>query len=193
MVSTKIFEAAKLATLVHKNQTRKDGTPYIDHPFAVAFIVSRYTTDEDLIIAGLLHDVIEDVDKAEYSEAQMLKDFGPKIFRIVSDLSDKRDPMSDADEIKTWKERKTKYLNHLKVCELDSLLVCCADKIHNFYDSSKVLKIIGEDLWTRFHASKSEEFWYMTSCYEIINSRMPGAMADELKYYVEEVKKLSPL
>lgn len=61
-LTSKIEKAINFAAQKHLGQIRKgDGLPYIVHPFGVAWILSGYSTDEDVIVAGLLHDVLEDV------------------------------------------------------------------------------------------------------------------------------------
>ena len=89
MISKKVNLALKVASKAHRDQVRK-GTdiPYISHPVAVALIIGEYTTDEDVIVAGILHDVLEDVRPSIYSEADMRGDFGDKITDIVKDVSE---------------------------------------------------------------------------------------------------------
>ncbi|MEK7182016.1 MAG: HD domain-containing protein, partial [Patescibacteria group bacterium] len=61
-LTPQIDKAIQRATVLHHGQERKGtGAPYIVHPYAVAFLLAHYTDDEDVIIAGLLHDVLEDV------------------------------------------------------------------------------------------------------------------------------------
>ena len=89
MISKKVNLALKVASKAHRDQVRK-GTdiPYISHPVAVVLIIGEYTTDEDVIVAGILHDVLEDVRPSIYSEADMRGDFGDKITDIVKDVSE---------------------------------------------------------------------------------------------------------
>ncbi len=62
-LTQRLREAINMACRLHPNQVRKadEGLPYISRPFSVAWILSSYTDDEDTIIAGLLHDILEDV------------------------------------------------------------------------------------------------------------------------------------
>ena len=73
-MSRRIEKAIKLATEAHEGQTRKSGEAYISHPLAVMKILEDWGMDEDTVIAGVLHDTIEDTDmtleqiKSEFGE-----------------------------------------------------------------------------------------------------------------------------
>lgn len=61
--SNQVHKAIARAAVLHQSQTRKgDGYPYIVHPYSVAMILAQYTEDEEILIDGLLHDVLEDVE-----------------------------------------------------------------------------------------------------------------------------------
>ena len=79
MLGKEVNLALKVASKAHRDQMRK-GTdiPYISHLVAVGMIIGEYTTDEDAVVAGILHDVLEDVRPSIYSEADMRDDFGDK-------------------------------------------------------------------------------------------------------------------
>jgi (p)ppGpp synthase/HD superfamily hydrolase len=190
MTNQIIFKAAKTAALLHKSQLRKDGTPYIEHPISVAQIVGQYTKDPEVIAAALLHDVLEDVSKTIYSQEQFIKNFGKNIHRMVVDMSDKLDPISDAEESATWKERKLKKINQAENFDADTLLIFCADKIHNCYDFIRIIEIDGPDFWKTFHTSREEELWYYESCLSIVRKNMPGELADEFASYYKKLRKL---
>ena len=183
-----IFKASKRAAILHLDQKRKDGSPYFGHLASVALIVAHYSDDPELIAAGFLHDAIEDVSKEIYSEADLLAEFGERILKIVLDLSDKSDPMSVENKIATWKERKLKYIAHMETEDLDTLLVCCADKIHNARGIVENIKREGQDFYKKFHTSKAEVLWYYDECLRIIQQRMPGEAAEELAFYVKQLK-----
>ncbi|MDD4784791.1 MAG: HD domain-containing protein [Candidatus Pacebacteria bacterium] len=83
----KIYEAINLVCNLHIHQTRKgNNTPYVSHCFSVAWIVSNYTNNEDVIVAGLLHDVLEDV--PEYTKEQITDQFGINVANLVSNVSE---------------------------------------------------------------------------------------------------------
>jgi len=89
-MNSRISEAIILASTAHKGQVRKyTEEPYIAHPFAVAGLVASVSFDEDMIIAALLHDVVEDTDVS----IDMIEDmFGHLVAGMVSDLTDVSKP-----------------------------------------------------------------------------------------------------
>ena len=91
-ITPKIQKAINMASQLHIGQTRKGGPdlPFIVHPFSVAWILANYTDNEDIIVAGLLHDVLEDV--RGYKFDNLKNDFGEKIAKIVKEVSEDKDP-----------------------------------------------------------------------------------------------------
>lgn len=127
MYSFKIEQAIRAAAVLHSGQTRK-GTapyPYITHLVAVAFLLSDYTDKEDIVIAGLLHDSLEDTD---YTPEELEADFGPKVRAIVEGVTD---VLLHERTLFSWKERQEKYFKALSLAPQESLMVSAADKIHN--------------------------------------------------------------
>lgn len=123
LYSFRIEQAIRAASVLHHGQFRKGKAPYpyIMHPYSVACIIADYTEDEDIIIAGLLHDTLEDTD---YSEEELESDFGPRVRDIVLGVTENTDAGS-------WEARKMSYLRALKEAPPESFIVAAADKIHN--------------------------------------------------------------
>ncbi len=124
-LTPKIQKAINKAAELHKNQTRKGiELPYIVHPFSVAMIILGYTNDENIIAAGLLHDVLEDA--KDYNFKDLKKDFGEKIATIVKEVS------QDGPNLgrENWQERKESYLRHLRSASYEALMICAAGKVH---------------------------------------------------------------
>jgi|SRR3989344_24988 len=135
--TNRIEKAIKVAASLHKDQTRKgpEKFPYITHLVSVFAILAQYTDDEDVLIAGLLHDTLEDTD---YRPEELERDFGPRVREIVEGVTEPK--MKDGEEL-PWIERKKEYIRGLQRAPKESLLVSAADKIHNF---SSVLDEYGE-------------------------------------------------
>ena len=190
MISKKVNLALKVASKAHRDQVRK-GTdiPYISHPVAVALIIGEYTTDEDVIVAGILHDVLEDVRPSIYSEADMRGDFGDKITDIVKDVSE--DKVAGEPE-KPWIERKKGYLAHLdNLANVESIIVSTADKIHNLTDMLDEYERVGDGLWEKFNASKDDELWFYKSFLEIIQKKaIPEKMKADLESLVNMLESV---
>lgn len=80
----KVERAYNLAFDLHKEQVRKDGTPYISHPVEVAIILADLGFDDDVICAGLLHDIVED---CNYTVEQIKEMFNDKVAELVDAVS----------------------------------------------------------------------------------------------------------
>ncbi len=80
--SYRIEQALRASAILHKDQVRKGDVPYpyVTHTFAVAMIVSDYTDKEEVIVAALLHDTLEDTD---YTEDELTEDFGNTVRELV--------------------------------------------------------------------------------------------------------------
>ena len=187
MISDKVNLALKVASKAHRDQVRK-GTdiPYISHPVAVAMIIGEYTTDGDVIVAGILHDVLEDVRPSIYSEADMRGDFGDNITDIVKDVSEDK---TAGEPEKPWIERKKGYLAHLNDVENEkSLIVSTADKIHNLTDILEEYKKAGDGIWQKFNASKDDELWFYSEFLKIIERKqIPEQMKVALASLVDRL------
>lgn len=147
---SRIQEAIIFATLKHEGQKRK-GTeiPYIVHPMEVMQILTALNCDENVIIAGILHDTLEDTD-ATPEEIEKL--FGVDILSIVQKESE--------DKSKTWKERKAATIERLKDDSAETKLVCFADKLSNIRSMYRDKMEVGAELWKRFNADKDSIEWY---------------------------------
>lgn len=128
MEFAKFNEAVKFATDQHAGQLRKmSHIPYILHPMEVAAIIATMTTDEDVMIAGLLHDTIEDCG----TDPRLIKEkFGARVSALVQ--SETEDRLSDRPPAETWRQRKEEsllFLEHTK--ERDVKILWLADKLSN--------------------------------------------------------------
>ena len=139
----------------HSGQTRKASTiPYIAHLMGVASLVLEAGGDEDLAIAALLHDVVEDC-----GGAPMLKEirrrFGKRVAHVVDGCTD-----TDTDPKPPWRERKQKYLQHLQTADADTRLVSAADKLNNVRSILSDYRAVGESVWSRFNGGREGTLWY---------------------------------
>lgn len=190
MISKKVNLALKVASRAHRDQMRK-GTdiPYVSHTFAVAMIISQYTSDEDVIVAGVLHDILEDVKPTVYSETAMRNDFGDEVVEIVKDVSE--DKTAGKPE-KPWVERKKGYLTHLSSLEDQRpLIVSTADKIHNLTDILEEYEMVGDSIWQKFNASKDDELWFYNEFLKIIKKKhIPERMKIDMALLVDRLKSV---
>jgi (p)ppGpp synthase/HD superfamily hydrolase len=183
--TNRLETAICIATSAHQKQTRKGSAkPYIIHPYSVMCVASQYTDDEDILIACLFHDIIEDVPE-EYSRDQMLKDYGERVVSIV-------DGVTKNESIKDWQGRADAYLHHLENEASDeSVVVSCADKIHNLMSILADEKLVGDELWSRFNAGKERQQWWYHQVLAVTGKRLPDMNLNvQLAELVAELDKL---
>jgi (p)ppGpp synthase/HD superfamily hydrolase len=185
MYSYKVEQAIRAASILHQDQMRKGlvPLPYISHLMAVALILSDYTTDEDTLVAGLLHDTLEDTD---YTLEELREDFGGPVAEIVLTLTE---PKTDKNGKIPWLEQKKLYAKQLKAGSDKALIVSAADKIHNFRcfveeyhdDHRRFIQDFGPELTKRLEAYQNIA--------NIINSRLKNDIVHELNHTFNEYKK----
>ena len=190
MQLTERFERAMVyAARAHRTQKRKgSGVPYLSHLMQVAGLALEYGADEDVAIAALLHDVIEDCGKQTIEEIG--EQFGERVLVIVKGCSDTLDKVNEERE---WRDRKEDYLSHLRTeASDDVLLVSCCDKLHNSRSILSDLKEQGESIWEIFKGGREGTLWYyraLVDAYQQISA--PERLVRELDEVVSEIERLS--
>ncbi len=187
-LTPEIQKAIDTSAKLHNKQMRKTGRlPYIVHPYSVGAILSNYTEDEDVIVAGFMHDTLEDVEGYEVSDLR--KDFGNKVTNIVLYVTEDKKP-SDSDEKakRTWMYRKTKYIESLKrSTNQNVLLVACADKIHNLQAFIEAYEAEGENMWKTFNAPKPKStstMWFHNELLKVFKKNLKSNIVDEYEELV---------
>ena len=146
-----IHQAILFATQAHNGQFRK-GTdiPYITHPFEVAQILTENGCEAKLIVAGLLHDTLED---ADVTPEQIENQFGKEILSLVQSDSENKSL--------SWEERKQETIDYLsQKAGMEELLLACADKLSNLRSIKADYSLLGDNLWSRFNRGKEQQAWY---------------------------------
>jgi (p)ppGpp synthase/HD superfamily hydrolase len=186
------FDRALLyATHVHGGQVRKGTSiPYIAHLLAVAATVLEYDGSEDMAIAALLHDAVED-QGGEPRLADIRNRFGERVADIVRSCSDSVVNSSAGQRKEDWQLRKTRYVEHLGSADRDTLLVSLADKIHNARSILRDLRKpeIGEAVWDRFKGSRKDTLAHYRELANAFMKHRPGQLADELGEIVDVLEK----
>ncbi len=162
--SFRLYNAIELAARAHHNQVRK-GTeiPYIVHPLAVASTLIRIQTPEPVVIAALLHDVLEDT-PVTFEEIQ--GQFGPEVADLVA-------AVSEPDKSASWEERKAHTIEYLaKRATDDVLMVALADKLDNVRAIREGLEIDGEKFWDRFNRPREKQQWYYQRLASVFSTRV---------------------
>lgn len=185
MYTYKIEQAIKAAALLHHDQLRKGAiqVPYITHLVAVMMILRDYTADEEMLVASLLHDTLEDTD---YTYPELVEDFGEGVAELVKTLTE---PKTTPDQKNSWVEIKKAYANQIKKGPLPAVIIAAADKIHNF--RSTVDEYF--DNHDRFIKDFGPKFDQRLEAYQAIanaiNSRLKDGIVHEFNQTFNEYKK----
>lgn len=154
MEQDKIEYAIYYATKAHKGQKRKvEDIDMIFHPFTVGMMLQRCGCDEDVVTAGILHDVVEDTN---HTFEDIEREFGKTVKDYVYDAS-------ELDKSLPWIDRKKHTIEHIKKAPLGSKLIVACDKISNLQDALANIKKYGED--KVIARNPEEQKWYYTSVY----------------------------
>lgn len=187
----RLNKAICVAARAHEKQGQhRKGTdvPYIVHPFGVMLIASTVTDDEDVLIACLMHDVLEDVSSDIYSEDNMRHDFGDNVVAMVKDVT--------KDETETnWRRRSEAYLKHLEHEASDgAVIVSASDKMQNLLTTLVDLETHGDALWQRFTTKSGEDqlWWYQSILAVVERRHAPPALVAQLAEAVAELSQKLP-
>jgi (p)ppGpp synthase/HD superfamily hydrolase len=171
-LTPRLHDTLHLAFRLHREQTRRDTerTPYSAHLTSVLLILGEYTDDEDILLAGLMHDSLEDV--PGYTYEKLVADCGERVAMIVRDVTEIKeiDPILDL-EIR-WLKIRELYLENLKKATVESVMVSLADKIHNITTFTNELEQEGGEYLKRFHASPRNMLWFYDSMDNIAKERL---------------------
>lgn len=161
-----VNHAFAFAAKHHDRQVRK-GTrlPYLTHPANVAVILTRYGRDEKIVVAGILHDVVEDCVRdgftREMLEQRIGDKFGPDVLATVLEVTYRR---VDDDGVElSSDDRKNDYLTRLSSANESALWVCAADKVHNSNSILSDLRrtVDPNSVWSRFTGGRAGTVkWY---------------------------------
>lgn len=182
MSDTRVFDAIEFATRAHAGQYRKaTRLPYIFHPLSVARILIECDVSDDLVVAALLHDVVEDT-TVTLDEIRVR--FGSKIADWVAALS-------EPDRTAPWERRKRDNLIVLETVPQEVVLIELADKLDNLRDIAQNVKTQGAGVWQRFNRGRDQQKWYYGALAEIFIRRAETdcakALAHELHEHVQTI------
>ena len=145
-LNERIDKAIRFAVKAHKNQVRKTepDMPYICHPISVGFILYNADFAEDVVIAGILHDTIEDT---ETTGVDIEKAFGKNVRDSVETVSE--------DKALPYDDRKRKYLEGVLAGGIGTKAISIADSLHNMNSLIDSMSAHGDKIWESFTKNKS--------------------------------------
>jgi GTP pyrophosphokinase len=193
LLTARFTKAIEYARQLHTEFRKGTHIPYMAHLLGVASLVmgeagGRIPVTEDMVVAAILHDVVEDQGGALQLEA-VRNEFGSNVARMVEGLSDTL--AEDHNKKEGWKERKRKYLDHLRSAPEDELLISAADKLYNAEAILDDFKEIGPAIWKRFKRGPDEQLWYFRELLAIFQARLGGRIVNELAVVVGELARLT--
>jgi (p)ppGpp synthase/HD superfamily hydrolase len=182
----RFLRAFEFAAEKHSGQVRKASSiPYIAHLIGVASLVLEAGGDEDLAIAALLHDVVEDC-----GGAPMLKEvrhrFGARVAKVVDGCTD-----ADTYPKPPWRERKEQYIRHLRSADADTRLVSAADKLNNIRSILSDYRAVGESVWSRFNGGREGTLWYYRTLRDVFLLRKLNRITRDFELAVKELEYLT--
>jgi (p)ppGpp synthase/HD superfamily hydrolase len=176
MNQTAFNDALQFALQAHASDVRKETQiPYITHPVIVAETLAYYYPNNDaLVLAGLLHDTVEDTD----TPITVIREkFGERVATLVAAVTKplERDDLPE-DKIERWKVQRLEMLAHLGG-DNDVLRLKAADALANLKAVARDLTHpeVGEGVWSRFKVGRQESLWY----YQEILSKVNAGIANE--------------
>lgn len=186
MLGPRFDRAFLFAAEKHAKQTRKASTiPYIAHLIGVTSLVLEAGGDEDMAIAALLHDVVEDCG-GEPMLKEVRRRFGKRVADIVDGCTD-----AYAIPKPPWKERKDQYIARLKTESPDTRLVSAADKLNNVRSILSDYRAIGESIWSRFNGGRDGTLWYYRTLREEFLRDAPNRITRDFDLAVQELESLT--
>ena len=179
----RLQRAFRYAAEKHAGQTRKQtAVPYLSHLMAVASLVLEAGGDEDMAIAALLHDVVEDCGGMPRLR-EVRGQFGARVAKIVKGCTD-----SFGEPKPEWVERKKGYLRELKHADAETRLVSASDKLHNVRTILADYRRDGESIWERFTGRKEGTLWYYRALSDEYQRRGSNRNTGELEIAVAQLE-----
>ena len=190
----RLTRAVDYARHLHIERRKGTGIPYLAHLFGVASLVmgeaglTEFPVTEDMVIAALLHDAVEDHGGAARLE-DIRVNFGSDVARMVEGLSDSL--AADSSAKGPWEQRKRQYVDRLRSEAADIRLISAADKLYNARSILEDYRLIGPAIWRRFKRSRDLQIWYFEAILAEFQSSRPSRIVQELERVVAELKQIS--
>lgn len=193
-LTDRFTKAVDYARILHIERRKATNIPFMAHLLGVASLVMgeagqvTFPVTEDMVIAALLHDTVED-----HGGRLRLEDircnFGDDVARMVEGLSDSFEEDSSAK--KGWEERKQAYLERLPSESQDVLLISAADKLYNARTILDEHRIIGAKVWERFKRGRDQQMQYFHGLVKAFKSRGTNRIVAELERVANELERVS--
>lgn len=188
ILTHRLQEAINEASRLHRDQIRKDTlrTPYITHLVGVMILLSSATHDEDVLIAGLLHDALEDV--PDYTPDMLEEKFGPRVKDIVLGVTEESKLHGERG---SWHDVKVAYIEKLRGSSDESVLVSLADKIQNTRSLIEMINLAYGAALPHFGSDHKDRIWFHEEVLSVGIERLgeDHVLVEELRAEIEEMKR----
>jgi (p)ppGpp synthase/HD superfamily hydrolase len=188
-LSERLERALRFASEQHEGQVRRGSkTPYVEHVVAVSWILDRAGFEEDTVIAGLLHDTVEDT---AATLEEIAARFGEPVAAIVSHCSEIKN--DSEGRTRPWIDRKRDHLAAVAAAPAAARAVILADKLHNLLSIAIDLRE-GRPIWSLFHADREQVLWYhqamVIACAGNEDDPRLSQLAESAREAIAEVERL---
>jgi len=196
-LSERFDRALAYASALHRTQMRKGSQiPYLSHLLGVCSLVLSYGGDEEMAMAALLHDSLEDGPEfAGIPRVQIEREIEEKFgYRVLEMVLSCTDTSGDSVEKEDWTIRKNGYLAHMEaMTDPGYLLVTACDKLHNLRSIWQDKQQVGEDIWERFTGKKEGSLWYYRELGRVMGihaeaGRIPEVLVKEYEGLLEQMR-----
>jgi len=185
-LSRKFISALSYAARLHASQIRKrTERPYIGHLLGVASIVIEYGGDEEMAIAALLHDAVEDQGGLPRLR-EIRRKFGQRVAEIVDGCTD-----AYGEPKPPWLQRKQDYVARVAREAADTRMVSAADKLSNTREILHDVRVHGVSVYERFTGKMEGTLWYYRALITAFRAAGNNPLIDELDRVVSEVEAIS--
>lgn len=165
--------AARVAARAHSDHYRKEtDIPYVSHPYSVAMILAKLGAPDEVLIAAMLHDTVEDT---ELTIEDVSAQFGDDVAAIVAACSE---PIRELP----WEARKEGTVAKMIGAPLPVRWVVAADKLHNLRSIGRELQAVGDRVWNRFSRPRDKQEWYYRN---VLKSLGEGEVDDRLRQLLQ--------
>jgi (p)ppGpp synthase/HD superfamily hydrolase len=180
----------------HLHIERRKGTkiPFMAHLLGVASLVMGeagqvpFPVTEDMVIAALLHDAVEDHGGMPRLE-DIKSNFGPEVARMVEGLSDSF--AEDPNQKESWEERKMAYIKRLETEPRDVQLISAADKLYNARTMLDEYRAVGAVVWKRFKRGRDPQIRYFHELLRVFKSAGSNRLVEEFDRVVAKLESIS--
>jgi (p)ppGpp synthase/HD superfamily hydrolase len=175
MFSLAVERALAVSIAAHAGQLRKSAepVPYVVHPLHVALLLARWGQDDEVVVAGLLHDVAEDC--PGWSVERIEREFGRHVAHLVGELTE--------DKTRSWEERKRTQVEHVPHMSPQAATVKAADQLHNLQSLAAELRASSapDEVWRRFRKGRERTLAMAQELVEALATRVEPKVAKSLR------------